>query len=826
MSSGSTKPPASDAYHAGSPTNSAQSIGRRDDKRGVSGAARGSPRQGGDENLPRLLGSPVGYGHPYDKSHLDDFKLSKFQPVSRRIGDAAGSRRGIGGGAVQRAQSSTASLGLEAVASWRGVAACERPVPSRQREERRAFRSLENIMPIAAIYPNADKCKKALMENFAEAAWSDVPTDESHPSVIAAHDKHIAVVGHTTVRSSQDKVQGSYSDAPPPLIVSSSQAAQADTKPSEGHAEQLNHCDSVEALRERVALLEGLLKHKEAHQHGIDEVAGRSKQSEQQPAADAAAKDEAATPARTVDRTATPLQTGDSEGSPRYGYGATGLLQVSTPTDGSVATPPTTPSGKGKGKGKGKVVAQPPPLGQTPTRIGEGGKGKGKTGPLPLTKRLSLVGKMNSTSSAGAEPHKAEVQPKVPMKRLFWNSFILDDESMAQRGTSVWAIIDEPRTVETHLDTGELERLFGEHISGKDGQTEKRTVRRQRPRARLFEEARRRQVCVMLARLPPVDVTIRAITDMDDTTLDKDQVELLLANAPSPDEVAALAKMAKDMENQEGELLSWDDAEAFSLRLIRVPSYMVRLQLWAFENCFQEHFAMYDAAAVDVTRACEVLKESSRVQRMLALSLTVGNYLNAGTSRGRADGFSMDCLQQLRTLKTPFPAHGVSTLLDFLVQQLERSRPGDLDHLFSDGGEAQVSRLAARHKLNDLLSELDTYKRNAEGLARHAVAPEVDEVLRLRGRRAEVRLIRELVPLAGRLRVAQESYKELCIWFREGGTRPARAPNEFFAVWDEFLQAVQKSLEGQNRGRARRRRMAMVEMRRPMEHVRKAMDIA
>jgi len=383
-----------------------------------------------------------------------------------------------------------------------------------------------------------------------------------------------------------------------------------------------------------------------------------------------------------------------------------------------------------------------------------------------------------------------------------------------------------------------LERLFAETTTSKsDGQAPGTAigVGRQRPRARVFEEGRRRQICVMLARLPSVDTTVQAIAEMDDTKLDKDQIDLLLANLPSTAELAALHQAAKDMESQEGGQLAWDDAEAFVLRLSRVPSFAARLQLWAFENGFQEHFGMFDAAATEVTAACQALQTSPRIRRLLSLALSLGNYLNAGTSRGRADGFAAESLLQMCMLKATGTLDGTSvprsgnatpTLLDFLVYQLEKARPGDLERVFGEGSEALCVRLAARHKLADLVSELDAYKRDAEGLTRRAVAPEVDEALRMRGRRAEVRLVRELGPLQQRLRAGEAAYRELCTWFHEGGGfRQPRPSNEFFMVWDDFLQAVRSSLEGLNRGRARRRRAAAATARRPLEQIRRSMNL-
>lgn len=311
---------------------------------------------------------------------------------------------------------------------------------------------------------------------------------------------------------------------------------------------------------------------------------------------------------------------------------------------------------------------------------------------------------------------------------------------------------------------------------------------------RVFEESRRRQVCVMLARLPNVDETVQAIQDMDDVRLNKDQVELLLTNAPSAEELSMLRSAAAELQREHDDQLDWDDAEAFVLRLSGVPSFALRLQIWAFENSFDERFDIFQQAASDVRSACAALRESSGIQRLLALGLSVGNYMNAGTSRGRADGFTVEALAQMRTIKASKPGGTVLTLVDYIVQQLERSRPGELNVLFGADGEAQLVRKAARHKLADLNIELSAYCAQASGLVKRSESSQ-DEELDIRGQRVELRL-HELGSLQKLFVQAEEDYRQLCTWFHEGASQKRERPSdEFFALWDGFLEAVRMGLE-------------------------------
>lgn len=480
--------------------------------------------------------------------------------------------------------------------------------------------------------------------------------------------------------------------------------------------------------------------------------------------------------------------------------------------------------GKGKGKGKG-VQPAPPPAPGTPGRLGSNGRGRAPSGAPPPRRAVSssAIGLAVVAVPGTLAPRKAEVRPKAPMKRLFWNSFILDEGVLAAPRATVWGAIDEDGT--DVFDEEELELMFGEQPASKGHQRSAASIlahRQEHSCLRIFDEPRRRQLCVMLARLPPVDVTMAAVTDMDDAQLNGDQVELLLANAPSEEELASLRAAELEVAGEgDGQTPVWDDAEAFALRLGAVRDFLLRLQVWAFENSFDERSEILHAAVHDIRSACATLQGSARIQRLLGLALAVGNYLNAGTARGRADGFSMDALAQMRTVRAMQPGPAL-TLVDFIVRQLERQRPGDLEPLFAEEGEALAARRAARHKLSDLSVELAGYCTQAEMLVGRTTLAQ-DDALTVRGQRARARL-RELQELRAMFEEAHGEYRSLCDWLHEGAER-LRPTDELFGLWEGFLQAVQESLESLQGGRARRRKAAVARPRRPLEQLKRSLNV-
>ncbi|CAE7212228.1 FMN2 [Symbiodinium natans] len=488
----------------------------------------------------------------------------------------------------------------------------------------------------------------------------------------------------------------------------------------------------------------------------------------------------------------------------------------------SEAAPGASPKAAQKGKGS---KGPPPPKGGAKGSCPEAapGKGKGKSKSTPPKAPPRGAAKAGFAKDSH-HPRKAEIQPKLPMKKLFWNSFVLDDEHL--KSENVWAAIESENSDAYNFDMQELEQLFSETsirsgVQSPASHGGSSAVRRTRLRARVFEESRRKQVCIMLARLPPVETTVKAIHDMDDDCLDKDQVELLLATAPTSDELAMLHAAAKEMPEKAS--LPWDDAEDFVWKLSEVGHFLVRLQTWSFENAFEERFHIFHSAVTEVKDACHALRDSLRIPRLLGITLHVGNYLNAGTSRGRADGFSVEVLSQMRALKGQATSSTSSgTLLDFVVRQAERSKPGELLQLFGDVGEATLVQRAFRHNLKELSLELTAYCVQARGLARQSANG--DDVLKARAGKVEAHL-KDLETLQRLFVEAEEDFNSVCAWFHEGSGKKPRPPDEFFGYWHTFFQGIRSTLEGMYAGK-KRRKAPRSRVLRPLDQMAKSLSLS
>eukprot|EP00434_Breviolum_minutum_P009093 symbB.v1.2.008009.t1/scaffold498.1/size458234/1 len=379
-----------------------------------------------------------------------------------------------------------------------------------------------------------------------------------------------------------------------------------------------------------------------------------------------------------------------------------------------------------------------------------------------------------------------EVHPKTAMKKLFWNPLKLGEPGET---TSVWESIYQTYKTEGkeeafNLLYAELEKDFAEVFGSTSPQ--KRPTTHQQKRRRVLDEKRRRELWFMLALMPERSLLLKAIEEMDDETLKPEKVELLQMNLPSAADIEMIQTSLMNAPLAEGEL--WDTPEEFVLAISEIPQFTTRVKMWGFLNSVDWAISRLLTAQQELWIAAETLRHSETLEHILGLALFIGNYLNGGTSRGRADGFDLEALPKMSKLR----GKGHDTLLDFLVTQAAKSMPGKVASLFQPQGEAEAIHKAKAHCVNDAMEEAKTLISQAAGFLPHS-AQASSKALEQR----KVKLQESLAKLNEVMQKFHEweiKYEELCHWFQMQDARQ-RSCEDFFGLWESFLNDLKKSWE-------------------------------
>jgi len=425
-----------------------------------------------------------------------------------------------------------------------------------------------------------------------------------------------------------------------------------------------------------------------------------------------------------------------------------------------------------KGKGKGMPPGLPP-----------GGKAKGKN---------SGSAKGNGKGS-GSSPRKADVVPNIPLKKIFWNPICIDETRCADDGAdpSIWERIHGKAESMTPFDAKELELLFADLPFSRAEKPKRTNGEKVSDMRRLFEEKRHRQIWCMVVLMPDWRGLPEAILKMDDKALTSQNLDLLHSNLPTAEEEDSLKASVRKHPLEENE--AWDTPEEFMIMLTAIPAYAFRIQVWNFLNSFESLYSRFVDARRGIKKACTTLRSSVRIERLLAVILYVGNYLNGGTSRGCADGFDIDTLLKIGTLKT-LKKEVDGSLLDFIVRQMEQERPGMLSEMYGDGMEKEQMHCARKHKMNEIRDEVALLRQQGDAYIKKWDDELSSDTLLVYRRKELEHRVTQLSDLCDDFDASTEQYVSLCAWFQMDADH-LKPTDEFFGIWDGFLTDVKKSLD-------------------------------
>ena len=297
------------------------------------------------------------------------------------------------------------------------------------------------------------------------------------------------------------------------------------------------------------------------------------------------------------------------------------------------------------------------------------------------------------------------------MRALFWNRILIDP---IKDKSSLWAELEEPK-----LDIAALEALFsqkqqqlGPDSTHKDDNAMQKAVSKQ---ALSYLDGKRSQAVGILLGSCRMDTqTIaQALYSLDSTTLKTETLRALYNARGSNEELALITAhvdgVRREVGTGEGADMTDDrpplaKPDEFLYNLSLIHFFAERAECWLFKSSFAETSYDLEQKIACVRRACDALENSSSIARVLGFILALGNYLNAGTSRGQADGFGIEILPLLRDVKSQ---DGRTTLLAYAVHLIFTDY--DTEHtkeLSCPLPEGHVFRSAAAYQFEDIEADL------------------------------------------------------------------------------------------------------------------------
>ncbi|XP_056619921.1 disheveled-associated activator of morphogenesis 1b isoform X1 [Triplophysa dalaica] len=379
---------------------------------------------------------------------------------------------------------------------------------------------------------------------------------------------------------------------------------------------------------------------------------------------------------------------------------------------------------------------------------------------------------------------KSIPQPTNPLKSFNWAKL-----SESKLEGTVWAEVDDSKVFKI-LDLTDIEKTFSAYQRQQDffmvnntkqKETEDDVLSSKKVKELSVIDGRRAQNCnILLSRLKLSNEEIkRAILTMDEQEdLPKDMLEQMLKFIPEKCDVDLL-------EEHKHELDRMAKADRFLYEMSRINHYQQRLQSLYFKKKFAERISEIKPKVEALSKASKEVFHSRNLKQLLEVVLAFGNYMNKG-QRGNAYGFKISSLNKIADTKSSIDKN--ITLLHYLITILEKKYSKVMlfpEELQNVPEAAKVNMTEMEKEINNLRSGLKSVESELEYQS-NSPQQYGDKF---------VSVVSQFITLASfsftdvedSLNEAKELFLKAVNHFGEDASK--MQPDEFFGIFDQFLQS-------------------------------------
>eukprot|EP00928_Gymnodinium_smaydae_P076546 TRINITY_DN5957_c0_g1_i1.p1 TRINITY_DN5957_c0_g1~~TRINITY_DN5957_c0_g1_i1.p1 ORF type:complete len:840 (-),score=205.39 TRINITY_DN5957_c0_g1_i1:127-2526(-) len=345
---------------------------------------------------------------------------------------------------------------------------------------------------------------------------------------------------------------------------------------------------------------------------------------------------------------------------------------------------PTGPPPPGAKKGDGKAPPPPPPGGKgkgapDPPKGGKGApalpKGKGKGAPDPPKGKgkgnaaAGGAGGAAGNAGEGAQGQeevwydgKKQIFPSKKLKNFMWKPYYF--EKSVKEG-SIWHKVTHDIDI---IRYDKIEERFAQKVvepkkkakestPGKEGANEEDEEEEAKPKGpaapkKLLVGGNNQVLLTELdaaaRKLPEPSVTARAVEELDDVTINHENIDLLCTVAPTPEYLDTLSKLQQQWPN-----VPLGGAEMHMVVLAKIPLCKQRVDIWKYFRTYGDHKEVLRLGVDSLLAALTAVLESSTFPALMGTFLALGNFFNAGKKgKCQADGFDLfDAIDNMKGLK-------------------------------------------------------------------------------------------------------------------------------------------------------------------------------
>ena len=296
---------------------------------------------------------------------------------------------------------------------------------------------------------------------------------------------------------------------------------------------------------------------------------------------------------------------------------------------------------------------------------------------------FQLAQKKDGRVGGGARVAVKKRKKKVRRKKIYWTP--IDASKLHEE--SLWSLVKGSVTMETlKFDVTEFESLFTESTNPADKKKQVATgggdgKAKQKKSTQVIDGKRGMNGGIILARLK---IKYETIADMVNTMnageFDSTQLKALKEFLPTDDDRTNLTAYLKPGEASEKAMeqamSDLSECEKYMVAMMKVDNPVSKFDSMFFKFNFPGRMGELEQGIITVKKACDEVRSSERLRKMMAMILTLVNHINTGGDGTLADGFSLDALLKLNEAKA---FDKKTSVLEYLVKLVRENDMSLLD---------------------------------------------------------------------------------------------------------------------------------------------------
>jgi hypothetical protein len=383
-------------------------------------------------------------------------------------------------------------------------------------------------------------------------------------------------------------------------------------------------------------------------------------------------------------------------------------------------------------------------------------------------------------------PQLPQAKPKGPVRNIHFDQIAKKDIN-----NSIFIknkIVEKTSEFIKNIDLEELEKLFStKKVEKASNNANEKQKAEKRQVISLLDGKRSYNVSLQLGSLRGLSYEqIReAIVTLNEQIINDSNIGIIQQIAPTQEECETVM-------NHNDDSVDLAEPDKFFRVLNGIPNLQERLDAWSFKLRFLGLVSNIRPDIENLNLTCKELKSSEKLAKLLALVLTVGNFLNGSNKNKISYGFKLKSLIKLNDTKS---SDGKTSLLQYIVKIIKAKHPEVLNFY----EELEHLRPSARVILTALEDDISNIKKGVDLVGKqialanktNLIGDQFASTMQIFYEQAQ----NQLDIIETKYKEMQEELEQLATLYNEDKKDLLKDPSEWFKTILEFINLFQKAVE-------------------------------